>query len=156
MKTRIYFMAIAAMLQAFACEPSSSENEKTVSTAVIDVPATASDVKAEPGSAPTMIFNEERHDFGTIQQGEKVSFSFVFKNNGGSELVISSAQGSCGCTVPSYPKGPIKPGQQSTVDVVFNSEGKSGMVEKTVTLVTNCNPSTKVITIAANILVPNK
>jgi hypothetical protein len=70
--------------------------------------------------------------------------------------VISSAQGSCGCTVPSYPKKAIKSGEQDKVDVVFNSEGKSGLVQKTVTLVTNCNPSTKVISISATVIVPEE
>jgi Protein of unknown function (DUF1573) len=158
MKSAPIILSISVfLLSIIACEPAHQDgSENTVSTAVIDVPASATDKMAEPGSAPEMVFNQEKHDFGKIFQGEKVSYSFVFKNTGGSDLVISSAQGSCGCTVPSYPKGPVKPGQQSTVDVVFNSEGKSGMVEKTVTLVTNCNPSTKVITIAASILESEK
>jgi hypothetical protein len=131
------------------------EKETGVSSDIINVPATASGVQAaEPGTAPVIVFPEEKHDFGKIMQGEKVSYSFVFKNAGGSDLVISSAQGSCGCTVPHYPEEPIKPGTEGKVDVVFNSDGKSGMVQKTVTLVTNCNPSTKMLTIHANVIVP--
>jgi len=103
-----------------------------------------------------MVFKDDKHDFGKIMQGEKVAYSFVFKNSGGSDLVISSAQGSCGCTVPTYPKELVKPGQEGKIDVVFNSEGKSGLVEKTVTLVTNCNPSTKILTISATVIVPEE
>ncbi len=139
-----------------SCRHEENKSDSNISTNVINVPSTASGKPAAPGSAPQMIFNEEKHDFGKITQGEKVSYSFVFKNNGGSDLVISSAQGSCGCTVPTYPKGPVKPGQESKIDVVFNSEGKSGVVEKTVTLVTNCNPSTKVLTIVSTINVPEQ
>jgi len=127
-----------------------------ISTDVISVPASGTGKPAEPGSAPVMTFNEEKHDFGKITQGEKVSYSFMFKNTGGSDLVISSAQGSCGCTVPSYPHTAIKAGATSKIDVVFNSEGKSGLVQKTVTLVTNCNPSTKVISISSTIIVPEE
>jgi hypothetical protein len=140
-----------------ACQPKEKKDDVAkISTDVINVPSTASGKLAKPGSAPEMIFNELLHDFGKITQGEKVSYSFIFKNTGGSDLVISSAQGSCGCTVPSYPKEPIKPGQESKVDVVFSSEGKSGLVQKTVTLVTNCNPSTKILTISSTIIVPEE
>lgn len=105
---------------------------------------------------PVMLFNEEKHNFGEIIQGEKVSYSFVFKNVGGSDLVISSASGSCGCTVPTFPKEPVKAGQEAKIDVVFDSDGKSGLVEKTVTLISNCNPSNKILTINANIIVPEE
>ena len=134
------------------------EKQTGVSTDVINVPATASTdaAPAEAGMAPAIVFKEEKHDFGKILQGEKVSYSFVFKNTGGSDLVISSAQGSCGCTVPSYPKEPVKPGEEGKIDIVFNSEGKSGVQQKTVTLVTNCNPSTKILTISSTIISPEE
>jgi Protein of unknown function (DUF1573) len=99
-------------------------------------------------------FTEVEHDFGTITQGEKVTHAFKFKNTGNIDLLIISAQGSCGCTVPSYPKEPIAPGKEANVDVVFDSNGKSGKVEKTVTLLTNCVPNTNVLTIHANIIAP--
>lgn len=147
----ISFITFSACRQA-----EKKEDTSKISTDVINVPSTASGKPAAPGSAPVMVFNEVLHDFGKITQGEKVSYSFVFKNTGGSDLVISSAQGSCGCTVPSYPKEPIKAGQESKIDVEFNSEGKSGLVQKTVTLVTNCNPSTKILTISSTIIVPEE
>ena len=154
--TLISCMAIALILTAACNQEKSKTIEPEISTDVINVPATASGATAVAGAAPMMVFNEERHDFGEITQGEKVSFSFIFKNTGGSDLVISSAQGSCGCTVPTYPKGPVKPGEEAKVDVVFSSEGKSGLVEKTVTLVTNCNPSTKTLTISSTVIVPEE
>lgn len=153
----ITVVAGTALVSAVACKQENKNGvTPTVPTDVINVPATASGKPAEPGSAPTMIFTEEKHDFGRITQGEKVSYSFPFRNTGGTDLVISSAQGSCGCTVPSYPHTAIKPGETSKIDVVFNSEGKSGLQQKTVTLVTNCNPSTKVLTIVSTIIVPEE
>jgi hypothetical protein len=154
--TRVIKVVLSlTILFSVACKNKSNKDDNgTISTDVINVPSTATGKPALLGSAPVMTFNELKHDFGKIMQGEKVSYSFVFKNTGGSDLVISSAQGSCGCTVPTYPKEPVKPGQESKIDVVFNSEGKSGVVEKTVTLVTNCNPSTKILTIVSNISVP--
>ena len=158
MKTNIFLgIFLGSALLLASCGDTKKENPATtISTDVIDVPATASGKPAEPGSAAVMVFNEEKHDFGKITQGEKVSHSFMFKNTGGSDLVISSAQGSCGCTVPSYPHTAIKPGETSKIDVVFNSEGKSGLVQKTVTLTTNCNPSTKVLTISSTVIVPEE
>jgi hypothetical protein len=156
-KTINTFITLALLLGNAACKHGEQKDgESKISTDVINVPASASGVTAEVGSAPIMTFTEEKHDFGKITQGEKVSYSFTFKNTGGSDLVISSAQGSCGCTVPTYAKGPVKMGEESKIDVVFDSEGKSGLVQKTITIVTNCNPSTKVLTITSTIIVPEE
>ena len=144
-----YLLIAAVILSVSACKQ--HQKEDGISTDVINVPATATGKPAPVGSAPVMVFNEEKHDFGKISQGEKVSYSFVFKNTGGSDLVISTATGSCGCTVPTFPKGAIKAGQEGKIDVVFNSSGKSGFQQKTVTLTTNCNPSTKMLTIIASV-----
>lgn len=146
---RFAAILLSSTLLFIACKQEEKNTE--VSTDVINVPGTASGATPEAGAAPAIVFNEEKHDFGNIIEGEKVSYSFVFKNTGGSDLVISSAQGSCGCTVPSWPKDPIKPGAESKIDVSFNSEGRAGQAEKTVTLVTNCNPSTKILTITATV-----
>lgn len=102
---------------------------------------------------PEIKFDEEEYDFGKIMQGEKVSHAFLFTNTGNKNLVVSSAAGSCGCTVPEWPKEPILPGKKSKIEVIFNSEGKSGYQEKTVTVVTNCEPATRVIRIKCEIIV---
>ncbi|MES2139655.1 MAG: DUF1573 domain-containing protein [Bacteroidota bacterium] len=159
MKTRSIINITGAfmfILTAACNQETKKEGETDISTDVINVPSTASGVPVEAGSEPVIAFSEEKHDFGTVTQGEKVSYSFIFKNTGGSDIVISSAQGSCGCTVPTYSKQPVKAGQEGKIDVVFDSEGKSGLVEKTITLVTNCNPSTKTLTISASIIVPEQ
>jgi hypothetical protein len=75
-------------------------------------------------------------------EGEKVSHSFTFTNTGDNDLVISNARGSCGCTVPEWPKEPIAPGKSGKIDVVFNSDGKPGNAIKSVTVSTNTEPAT--------------
>jgi hypothetical protein len=155
MKTKL-FLAPAVIFLMAACGQDPKKEDGAISSDVINIPSTASGKTAPAGSSPVMDFEDEKHDFGRITQGETVSYSFIFKNNGGSDLVISSAQGSCGCTIPNYPKEAIKPGQVAKVDVKFESSGKSGLVQKTVTLVTNCTPSTKVLTISANVEVPDE
>ncbi len=122
---------------------------------MINIGATAN-AHAPKGSPPEMKFTEDVHDFGKISKGERVTYAFEFVNTGGSDLMISNAHGSCGCTVPDYPKKPIHPGEKGVVNVEFNSEGKSGKQEKTVTLTTNCVPNTQVITIRAEVLEPKK
>lgn len=147
---KIYSILIGASLMfIMSCKQNTSTDVTTN-----DVMNTKSADGNTNASLPEIKFEEETHDFGRITQGEKVAFGFKFKNEGGSNLIISSANGSCGCTVPEYPKKPILPGEEAVVNVVFSSEGKSGMVEKSVTVVTNCEPSTRIIYIKANIIVP--
>lgn len=143
-----YYIIATVFLGFTACKQQSSE----ITTQ--DVSNTQSANGKSNSSLPEIKFEEETHDFGRITQGEKVAFAFKFKNTGSSNLIISSASGSCGCTVPEYPKKPIAAGEEASINVVFSSEGKSGVVEKSVTLVTNCEPSTKIIYIKANIIVP--
>jgi len=141
------FFAVS-LISLISC---SNDQDKTIGTDSVNNTASAS------GSAntdlPEMKFEEEVFDFGRITQGEKVSHAFKFKNTGNKNLIISGASGSCGCTVPEWPKEPVQAGQEGTVNVVFNSEGKSGIQEKTVTIVSNCEPATRIIRIKAEIIV---
>jgi hypothetical protein len=143
-------LIISALFLAmlFSC---GSKKEEGISTDLVNNSASAENGGNE--DLPDMKFEEEVFDFGRITQGEKVSHAFVFTNTGKSNLVITNASGSCGCTVPEYPKIPFAPGKQGKIDVVFNSEGKKGQQEKTVTVVTNCEPATKVIRIKADVIV---
>jgi len=98
-------------------------------------------------------FNEKVYNFGTIQQGDKVSHFFTFKNTGKYNLIISRAIGSCGCTIPEYPTTPILPGKSAKMKVSFNSKGKSGKQTKTVSVYANVPKGGVAITIKANIKV---
>ena len=82
-------------------------------------------------------FEEKTHDFGEIVQGEKVEYSFKFNNTGKADLVIEDAISSCGCTVPEWPKEPLKPGQSAYIKVIFDSAGKEGYTQKEVALKLN-------------------
>ena len=79
-------------------------------------------------------------NFGTIQQGDSPEFTFTFKNTGNEPMIISNAKGSCGCTVPKWPKEPIAPGEMGEINVKFNSKNKKGSQNKTVTLTANTTP----------------
>jgi hypothetical protein len=100
---------------------------------------------------PTMDFKDTVHDFSTVHENERVTCEFSFTNNGKTPLIISSATGSCGCTVPEYPHDPIPPGQGGTMKVTFNSAGKSGHQEKSVEIHTNTVRSVHMLFVKADI-----
>ena len=84
-------------------------------------------------------FNETSHDFGSFPENvPKVTCKFKFTNTGNGPLVIHQAIASCGCTVPQYPKEPIKPGESGEITVTYNGAGKfPGHFRKSITLRTN-------------------
>ena len=131
----------------------SSSDEKTITTDLVNSPLTANS-NAEKVLTPNIEMLETSYNFGEIQQGESVTHDFILKNTGDADLIISAAKGSCGCTVPEWPKTPIAKGEEAAIKVTFNSAGKSGKQNKTVTLVTNAMPNTKVLTINGNVIVP--
>ena len=131
----------------------SSSDEKTITTDLVNSPLTANS-NAEKVLTPNIEMLETSYNFGEIQQGESVTHDFILKNTGDADLIISAAKGSCGCTVPEWPKTPIAKGEEAAIKVTFNSAGRSGKQNKTVTLVTNAIPNTKVLTINGNVIVP--
>ena len=92
-------------------------------------------------------FDSELHDFGTIPYAGNGTYEFRFKNTGKEPLIITDAQGSCGCTVPTYPKNiPIKPGDSEVIKVTYDTK-RPGNFTKTVTLHSNAKTPEKVLTI---------
>ena len=132
-----------------------NNEEKIITADLVKSPLTA-DKSAKEVAMPKIEVEADIYDFTEITQGESVSAEFVLKNTGDAPLLIRSAKGSCGCTVPQWPKEPISEGEKVIIKVTFNSAGKKGNQNKTVTLVTNAIPSTKVLTIKGNVIVPEK
>jgi Protein of unknown function (DUF1573) len=99
------------------------------------------------GPSTTIKYEEESFDFGMVKEDEHVIHVFKFKNTGAEPLVISNARGSCGCTVPTWPKEPIAPGAMGEIKVDFNSAGKPGNQSKRITVVANTNPTETFLTI---------
>ncbi len=97
-------------------------------------------------------FEKEEFDFGTIEQGESTTHEFKFINTGSEPLIISKAEGSCGCTVPIFPKEPILKNQTATIKVTFNSTGKFGIQDKTVTITSNAKQNPMIIHIKGTVL----
>ncbi len=104
------------------------------------------------GPLPLFKFNKELHDFGTVKDGDVVEHVFTFVNDGEAPLIISDAKGSCGCTVPEWPKEPIPVGGSGELKVKFNSKNKPGIQNKTVTITANTYPKISTLTIKANVI----
>lgn len=162
---KLSFVAVIAVL-AFSCSNKETEsriaklegkvaeleakNSPSISApAATNTPA-AEEVKPE-GPLPVFEFTEELHDFGQIKEGDQVEHTFKFKNVGEAPLIISNASASCGCTVPEWPKEPIAVGNTGEIKVRFNSKGKPGIQNKTVTITANTYPSRNTVRIKADV-----
>ncbi len=102
----------------------------------------------------TVEFDKTTFDLGDMQQGDKKGGTFKFTNTGAEPLIISSAKGSCGCTVPEWPKEPIAPGESSEITFEFNSKGKKNKQTKTITIQANTDPNPTRLTVKGNVIVP--
>ena len=100
-------------------------------------PATANNPTATPSAYAVMSFKNTEHNFGDILENQKVETTYEFINTGKVDLLINDCRASCGCTVPNWPKTPIKPGASGVIKVVFDSAGKSGENNKIVTVLAN-------------------
>ena len=116
--------------------------------------ANASDTDSKGTSE--IVFKEYQHDFGKVAEGEKVSYIFPFDNKGISDLVISSASTTCGCTVPTFDKKPIAPGAGGTLEVVFDTSGREGKQTKTITVKSNASTPVVLLKITAEVITSNK
>ncbi|MBU3676508.1 MAG: DUF1573 domain-containing protein [Chitinophagaceae bacterium] len=97
------------------------------------------DAEVNKMAKTTIEIAETKYDFGKIKEGEKVRHAYQVKNVGTSPLLIANVQASCGCTVPSFPKNPIAPGETGEVTLEFNSEGRPGSVMKNALIIANAD-----------------
>ena len=143
----VFFGSLEATAQEIA------KNSKKVKAKTTTVAKKAEAPKAETSKVqgPGMVFEQETIDYGTIEQGADGKRDFVLVNNGTEPLIISNAQGSCGCTVPSFPKEPIAPGAKAVISVKYDTN-RPGQINKSVTVTTNVkdNP-TKVLFIKGTV-----
>jgi hypothetical protein len=142
------FLSIMCLSLLTACtNQNSTEADHSTQTQELTTVATA-----DTANAPVFKFEKEVYDFGEINDGEKVTYDFKFKNIGNSPLIISSATATCGCTIPEYPKEPVAPGAEGLIRVVFNSAGKAGMQNKIISITANTVPSLTELNILGNVL----
>lgn len=157
MKKYLFVSTLALATFMFSCNSESSAEEvgteQTTETTVVE-PSTVTEPMVETAVATaTTILTVDRmeHDFGKIPDTAPVETSFVITNDGDEPLLITNAQGSCGCTVPEYPKDPIPPGESRDMKVSFNPTGKEGVNNKTVTITANTEPATTIIYVKSDV-----
>lgn len=128
--------------------PSGDAGSGTMNNAPVS-PVEKTDEEKPEGPLPVFEFKEDSYDFGTINEGDEVEHTFAFTNTGDAPLIIQSARGSCGCTVPTWPKEPIPVGGAGEITAKFNSKGKPNMQNKTVTITANTWPKKTTLRIKA-------
>ncbi len=149
---KVVFMAVAlATLTLTSCTKESASAKVKVENVK---EAEKRDAAISKG-APVIEWNKIEHDFGTINQGDKVETVFTLTNVGEGDLIVTKAKGSCGCTIPQWPREAIAPGKSADIKVVFNSRGKKNKTTNTVTLTTNTEKGNEVIRIKAFVKVPD-
>jgi len=146
-------LVLFSLIFIFGCG-NQNGSEDLLSGDVVKNPNTAGGKTT--GNMPVLEFEKDFHDFGRVIQGEKVSYAFKFTNSGKSDLIISKVSTSCGCTVPEFPKTPIKPGETKKIDVKFDSENRRGFQNKTITIISNTQPNSQVLRIKAEIMLPEE
>lgn len=149
---RIVLSALALVAVSFtSCKQDASkevDTQKAQTAAVED---------SKEQKFPAMSFDEAMYDFGTINEGDIVEHTFSFTNTGDAPLVITNAKGSCGCTVPTYPKNEqIMPGDQGEMTVKFNSNGKPNTQMKSIRITANTEKGTETIRIKAQVTPKNQ
>jgi hypothetical protein len=133
-----------------ALEARLSEVEGKRSSAPLTSPAAQPLEEEKPeGPLAAIQFEKVEHDFGTIKEGEKVIHTYKFRNTGEAPLIIQNAQPTCGCTVPDWSKEPIPVGGEGFVKAEFDSQGKPGVQNKTVTVTSNTYPKQTVLSFKA-------
>jgi len=108
---------------------------------------------AQNAAGAVMTFDVTTIDYGTIEKGGDPIRKFKFTNTGNEPLIIKTAKGSCGCTVPTYPKEPIMPGESNVIEVRYDTQ-RVGPFTKTVTLTTNETSDTHTLTIKGEVKAP--
>jgi hypothetical protein len=108
--------------------------------------------QASTTSGARITFAEKSHDFGDIQQGDKVNYTFKFTNTGTAPLIVSKVETTCGCTATNWTKDPVKPGDSGEIAATFNSTGRKGAQRKVITIYSNATNAKETVAIVSNVL----
>lgn len=137
-----------------ACRITDHSEKDDVTADMLNFPSSGyADV--DPSELPRIEFDSTTKDMGLIVQGTKVTKHYHFSNTGGAPLLIGDVRGSCGCTVgKSWPREPIAPGEGGTIEVSFDSDGRTGHQAKTVTVVANTVPPTTALLLTGDVVGP--
>lgn len=134
---------LAAIVLMTACQ--NQAQEKNAAAA----PTTTATENTEANT--TIQWIDSNRDMGTIDEGQKLEVAFRFKNTGNKPLVIKHVQPGCGCTAADIPNEPIAPGQEGVIKGVFDSHGREGIQNKSMTVYTNTEAKQHVVSFSVNV-----
>lgn len=143
-------VVIMALCMMTACDEQQSGG---LSTDLVTNPRSATETSNKQA---IITFDKVEHDFGSLLQGEVVTYSFHFTNTGNAPLIISGVGSSCGCTVGDFPREPIAPGQTGDIKITYNSTGHHGFQSRVLTVMSNTNPAKTVLRIKGKVLTPDQ
>ncbi len=106
---------------------------------------------AKASGGPKMVFEDESHNFGAIKEGIVAEYTFKFKNTGDQPLILKDVRPSCGCTTPEWSKEPVAAGKSGIIVVKFNSAGRPGKFNKSITITSNIPDETKILFITGTV-----
>lgn len=130
-------IVIFASLIAFASLSFAQQDESEITPAK-DLSAEEDSVTDADSVWAEIIFDKHTHNYGKISYAGDGSCEFEFKNTGTGPLILNNVKSSCGCTVPDWPKNPIKPGETSVIKVQYNTR-RSGSFTKGITVYSNAS-----------------
>ncbi len=145
-KSIIICLAIIALVFVSCKENASSKiKDSNIET------AKARDSKISLGS-PIIEFDTKEYDFGEIIEGEIIEGVFTITNMGKVDLILTEVKPSCGCTTPEWPKEAIKPGESGEIKFLFNSKGRKGKQNKSITIRSNAEKVTEIVRLKGNVI----
>lgn len=128
------------------------EGKSGISPVTSTTPSTTTVESGSDTEFPVMSFESTEYDFGSVNEGEIVDYTFKFTNTGNFPLIINKATATCGCTVPDWPKDPIKPGDKGEIKVKFNSKNRTNLQTKYVNINANTKPEVTRLKITGNVI----
>jgi len=152
---KILIISIVCLISVFVTSCGEKKSSEGFTTSDVHNPMTADGLsKKDAEKMPVLSFETLEYDFGRVIKGEKLSYAFKFKNTGKSNLIISSARSSCGCTTSTPPQAPIRPGESGEINVVFDSKSQKGEVNKMVVVSANTYPVQTTLRLKATVVEP--
>ena len=148
---KIVILSIGVLLLLAGCNGNGGENG--LSTDLVTNPKSATQ---QSEKQPTITFDKTEHDFGTLLQGEVVTYSFHFTNTGNAPLLLSNVNTSCGCTVADFSREPIAPGKDGYIKATYDSKGHHGFQTRSLTVVANTNPNQTVLRMKGTVQTPDQ
>lgn len=152
---RVFVICVFFVLALVLVACSGHTKDEGFTTADVHNPMTAEGLsEKESANMPKITFERLEYDFGRVIKGEKLTYAFKFTNTGKSNLIISSARSSCGCTTSNPPQAPIRPGESDVIEVSFDSKSQQGEVNKMVIVSSNTYPVQTTLRLKATVVEP--